>query len=162
MIEVRQLAHDSSTNRSLHVLSVPSASDIPTLHLSSDFIIALLVWDSVGSTEEELLAVGKSLIESGVVYACCWGPGCEAAHDAIDHADRGSDRPDDAVLMTTWHDNEPLSEALWFFLNTAIPTEPYVEGCRASIAIVVDNEAWADECVEALSHPREFTKRVLG
>ena len=98
-----QLAYDSSTERSLHILSIPSAADIPQFEVESEYFGVLMVWDSIGKSEEELVAVGKKLIGHGAVYVCCWGPGCEYLHDAIDHADRENDRPGDSVLMTTWH-----------------------------------------------------------
>ncbi|MEL7185354.1 MAG: hypothetical protein AAFN50_02820 [Pseudomonadota bacterium] len=144
------------------MLSIPNATDIPLFEFKSEFFGVLLVWDSIGTNEDELVAVGKKLIDQGAVYVCCWGPGCEKLHDAIDHADQENDRPGDAVLMTTWHDDEPLSEALWFFINTAFPHELYESECRGSIAIVIDNQSWADECSDALSKPRQFSQQALA
>ena len=161
MNQAIKLAYDSSTERSLHILSIPSAAELPSFEVESEYFGVLLVWDSIGKSKDELVAVGKKLIDQGAVYICCWGPGCEYVHDAIDHADLENDRPGTSVLMTTWHDDEPLSEALWFFLNTAFPHELYESGCRASIAIVIDNQSWADECSESLAHPRQFSERAL-
>lgn len=58
------------------------------------------------------------LVQSGCLYAVTWGRDCEKWHDSVDGAnlrefDYG-DIPDDRFVMTTWHENEPLEEALWF------------------------------------------------
>jgi hypothetical protein len=58
------------------------------------------------------------LVESGCLYAVTWGRDCEKWHDSVDGAnlrefDYG-DIPDDRFVMTTWHENRPLREALWF------------------------------------------------
>jgi len=58
------------------------------------------------------------LIESGCLYFIAWGVACEAWHDTVDwtvlEAFDFGEIPDDRFVMTTWHDNEPLSDALWF------------------------------------------------
>jgi len=58
------------------------------------------------------------LVESGCLYCCVWGVACEAWHDEVDHANirafDGGAIPDDQFVMTTWHEKESLSEALWF------------------------------------------------
>jgi hypothetical protein len=51
---------------------------------------------------------------------------CELVHDAIDYCcveDEIESGESEFVLMTTWHDNEPLEEAFSFFRNLAIPCE---------------------------------------
>ncbi len=67
--------------------------------------------------------VAAWLVGSGCLYFIAWGIACEGWHDAVDWAvldafDFG-DVPDDKFVMTTWHDKEPLSEALWFAGNCA-------------------------------------------
>ena len=68
-------------------------------------------------------AVSKWLIDSGCVYAIAWGNMCKSWHDNIDDAslikfDWG-DIPDDQHVMTTWHDDEPLDEVMWFAFHAA-------------------------------------------
>jgi hypothetical protein len=67
--------------------------------------------------------VVKWLVGSGCLYFVAWGIACEEWHDTVDWAvleafDFGK-IPDDKFVMTTWHDKEPLSEALWFAGNCA-------------------------------------------
>lgn len=54
----------------------------------------------------------------GSLYVITWGVDCRDWHDAVDWAnldafDYGS-VPDERHIVTTWHDDEPLSEAFWF------------------------------------------------
>ncbi len=47
-----------------------------------------------------------------------WGPSCSSWDDSVDYANledfEWKDIPDDRFVMTTWHDKEPLVEALGF------------------------------------------------
>ena len=72
--------------------------------------------------------VAEWLVGSGCLYAVAWGVDCEKWHNSIDWAvlesfDYGN-IPDDRFVMTTWHANEPMSEAFWFAENCA--THPHV------------------------------------
>jgi hypothetical protein len=69
------------------------------------------------------------IVERGSLYVIAWGMDCEKWHDSVDWAvledfDYG-DIPDERFVMTTWHDEEPLSEAFWFAGHCA--THPDVE-----------------------------------
>ena len=47
-----------------------------------------------------------------------WGRSCSAWDDSIDIANLEAfdwqEIPDEKLVMTTWHDNVPLSEVIWF------------------------------------------------
>lgn len=45
--------------------------------------------------------------------------------------------------MTTWHDNEELSDALEFSLLSAEPDDDFADGCNAVLAISVGLMYWA-------------------
>ena len=67
--------------------------------------------------------VSSWLVKTGCLYFIAWGVACEGWHDTVDWAvlevfEFGK-VPDDKFIMTTWHDKEPLSEALWFAGNCA-------------------------------------------
>ena len=68
--------------------------------------------------------VASWVVESGCLYFIAWGIACEAWHDTVDWTNLEAfdfgDIPDDRFVMTTWHDKEPLSEALWFAGNAAL------------------------------------------
>ncbi len=95
-------------------------------------------------------STARWLVDGGCLYAVAWGKECEKWHDAVDWAvletfDYG-DIPDDKFVMTTWHTDEPLSEALWFAGNCAF--HPDVE-LKQTILLHVANEAKEDEMIAA-------------
>ena len=63
------------------------------------------------------------LVERGCLYAMAWGTDCEAWHDAIDEAFIAAHPDglpgDDQLIMTTWHDDEPLEELARFAAHDA-------------------------------------------
>ena len=62
--------------------------------------------------------VGAWLVDGGCMYAMAWGLDCESWHDAVDWANIDTfdpqPVPDEALVMTTWHSDEPLDEVFWF------------------------------------------------
>ena len=64
--------------------------------------------------------------------------------------------------MTTWHDNEPLEEALWFFLFSTWPDRFYEDSTLAALAVSVGNTEWSSLIQSALNDPREFNRRILS
>jgi hypothetical protein len=64
------------------------------------------------------------LVAAGTLYVVTWCVDCEGWHDKVDWAVLAKfaygEIPDDSFVMTTWHDNEPLSEAFWYAGNCAI------------------------------------------
>jgi hypothetical protein len=48
----------------------------------------------------------------------------------------------DYLLMTTWHADESLEEALWFFQHLAIPAENHVLEDLDRFAVAIGNPEW--------------------
>ncbi len=69
-------------------------------------------------TVEWRARVSQWLVESGCLYMSAWGLECSLWDDSVDFANLDAfafgDIPDDKFVMTTWHEDEPLSEVLWF------------------------------------------------
>jgi hypothetical protein len=107
-----------------------------------------LAWDALALDQAQLRKWMQPLVDRGLVYFCAWGRECKALHDAVDMCDiepqKNSGNPD-FFIMTTWHDDEPLEEALWFFQTLALPTEPPIVGNFDRFAVAVGNPQWADE-----------------
>lgn len=89
------------------------------------------------------------------MYVCAWGPGCERVHDIVDE-ERDGGSEDNRVLMTTWHANESLADALWFVLTCAIPDDCYLAGWGAIVGISIGSPRWAAEMRAAFSEPGRF------
>jgi len=88
------------------------------------------------------IEVSEWLITSGCHYCVAWGVGCEVWHDSVDWANLKrhdfGDIPDDQFVMTTWHDKDPLSEAMWFAGNCT--SHPTIELKDAVILHVAQHE----------------------
>jgi hypothetical protein len=105
----------------------------------------------------------EPLVRAGASYFVCWGPGCERVHDIIDEIASYPDNefaiPGDSCIMTTWHDSEPLDEALWFLLVNAWPDQHYARSTHATLGISIGSTAWAAQISDAFDDPREFVRR---
>lgn len=85
-----------------------------------EFVLMLVVIDTtINAAEQHALSV--QIVEQGCRYAVCAGHQCSTWDDSIDmtllyeHPDYNS--PDDKMIMTTWHDNEPYDDIVYYFLN---------------------------------------------
>jgi hypothetical protein len=117
--------------------------------------------DTTHCTTEEISEFAKAIFGRGMVYFCAWGPGCERFHDIVDEVDAKDDLGERKfappsthdVVMTTWHSQETLEEALDFFATCAVPTEGYAENSRHRVVVSLANPEWA-------SIAREFLKQT--
>ena len=114
-----------------------------------------LAMDSRNIESRQILEAAESLIPKGLAYLCAWGPDCERVHDCFDEilseADPESTEAD--VVMTTWHDDESLEEALSYFANSAGAAANYAASCKDWIAAVIGNQDWQANVREFLSNP---------
>ena len=161
---------DEATGRALYFLQVADPRDLPQNLAVGPHFVCLLAWDSEFESVEEISRVAEILLDAGCVYFCTWGSGCERVHDVIDEViverevDGGfSPAPDDdRCILTTWHDREPLEQALWTLLNCSHPDEGYEQSCRSVVAIMIGSDpSWAATTRDALSHPEAFSERIL-
>lgn len=103
-------------------------------------------------------------LKRGMVYFCSWGPGCERFHDIVDGVVVGDDgtgqefsgpnRSD--VVMTTWHDDETLEEALDYLATCAVPTDGFTPDSDFRLVISVANQQWAAQAQKFLESAKFF------
>jgi hypothetical protein len=100
--------------------------------------------------------IAEWLLDGGCLYVVAWGVECENWHDTVDwthlEAFDYGDIPDDKFVMTTWHTDEPLSEALWFAGHCA--SHPDVE-LDETVIIHIANEANEVELLRTYSESQE-------
>ena len=127
-------------------LTWPSSLELPSKHFRL-FVAA----DTTRVTTDELSDFAKAALNAGMVYFCAWGSGCERFHDIVDWAvvedDLGERRfagsTSNDTVMTTWHEDDSLEEALDFFARLAIPSDGYASGSSYWLALSVGNPEWA-------------------
>jgi hypothetical protein len=124
-----------------------------------------LAWDAAGVSAEVIRDVGKTLIDQGAAYFCIWGSDCERVHDLIDEVEglRAEANPnDDSVVLTSWHKDESLAEAIWFVLYCTCPDEKFLDEYRSTVAISIGSPKWAAEIRAAFTDPKKFSDERLS
>jgi len=107
-------------------LHLPPEVSPPELSVPRPFRAVLVLEAAAGSVWQA--AVSSWLVQAGCLYALSVGPACSSWDDSIDEANleefEFGEVPPDRFVMTTWHENESLSEVFWFSKHSAIhPTE---------------------------------------
>ena len=101
-------------------LHLPPGGIPPELHSKQPFAAVVVIEGDISA--EWRHSVSRWLVQSGCLYMMAWGTECSAWDDSVDHANLEAfeygDIPDEHLVMTTWHDNEPLEEVLWFATNS--------------------------------------------
>ena len=54
--------------------------------------------------------------------------------------------------MTTWHENDSIKKALFFFLTNTEPTEKYYFDCKSSLVLVIGNSTESNNIKEYLEN----------
>jgi hypothetical protein len=106
----------------------------------------LCVLDGRKIDEATILTFFCALLRLGCAYLCCWGPDCERIHDLMDSEFEREARLESRVgcIMTTWHAQERLEDAVDFFLRSTYPDEGYAPaGCTWALAIAMQLDGWA-------------------
>lgn len=157
---------DRLSGRQLFSLALASPSEMPArINVPSSNFACLVAWDAHDATAQEIAALVEPLLRSGASYFVCWGPDCRRVHDIVDEVVTTPENqfgvPEDSCIMTTWHESEPLTEALWFFLTSAYPEAHYQESTQSALAISVGSKPWAEQIGAALADPSAFVQAVV-
>lgn len=115
---MEQLALIPTADIRFHELKRPY--EFATPFGGNDFVLLLVINDP-SITAEEQVKLSQAFVEQGCRYALCFGHNCSTWDDSIDLAPTLSsenfDLPEDRFVMTTWHENEPLSDVVDFFIQ---------------------------------------------
>lgn len=143
---------DEIYDRQVFALNLLKISDLPhKLQLPSKRLFVLLACDATNIPDQMILRFSNKLIGQGMVVFCSWGPECERVHDLVDRADHTllKKKKKRGIVMTTWHEKESLTEALWYFQNCAFPEKGEVFG-GSLLAISVGNDKWMQKIRDKL------------
>ena len=127
------------------VASPERLEDLPSLVSPPCARFVLLLAHDNERTPARLEEVLGELLDRGCVYLCAWGPGCEHVHDTMDDVvlERELKGGPKQTIMTTWHSDEALSEAVDFALRHARPVDALAHDSAAIVLAAVGNPAWA-------------------
>ena len=111
-----------------------------------------VIVSEVAVTQDWRNRIAGWLVNGGCLYVVAWGVECQEWHDTVDwtvlEAFDFGDVPDDKFVMTTWHDNEPLSDALWFAGHCALHPDIDLE---ETIILHIADEGRRDEMMAKYS-----------
>lgn len=146
--------------RDIYLLVVDKALDLPTEKpIVSAYFPTLLTWDAEGELFEPLARVANTLLDWGSICFNTWGANCERVHDVIDGEMIERDLPDtDACYIeTVWHTDQPLEDALWYFLWLSEPSKDFEKGCDAGLVVAIGPTPEVLEVLQnALRDPMSF------
>jgi len=107
---------------SVEYLYLKPNSPLPNIDRWKPFRAAVLIEAKVD--EQWQANVSSWLVKSGCLYMVAWGIECSSWDDSVDFATlekfNYGDIPEAEFVMTTWHENETLSDALFYLKNNAI------------------------------------------
>ena len=156
------VADDQTTRKRFHTLHLASLDQWPaTLTGVAPRFGLLLACDAVRAAPGAVADVAEKAIASGVGYVVAWGPGCEEVHDAFDeaYALRKLEQPDLSPIVTTWHADDGLDEALWYFADVA--QIPERDEPTDWLAVAVGCPAWDDHIRQRLAGLASLRSSVL-
>ena|ERR1700722_7898832 len=135
--------------RRAYSLQLNSLADLPRgFRWPSPRFTCLLLLDAISPASASLSHFLEQLLRDGCVYLSSWGPRCEYVHDIFDETlvqlelDAGLTL---GTVMTTWHHDKPLSDAVDFFALWAKPVDELRENCDSAVLISVAHFDWAAE-----------------
>ena len=127
------------------------ASHIPVLQIGK-FRCIIVAEEAVAESWQSKLS--SWLVEGGCLYALAWGVNASSWDTSIDIANityvGDSDLNDANLVVTTWHDDEPLSEVFWFAKHLAL--HPYYELRDTVVVHISSGEPRKQEFVELLKN----------
>jgi hypothetical protein len=116
----------------------------PSLGEVLPFKAVVVIEDAV--SEEWQSLVSDWLVRSRCLYMMAWGRNCCSWDDSVDCASLAAfdfgDIPEEAAVMTTWHENDSLAETFWFAENCA--SHPTVNIGRTIIVHISAKERETD------------------
>lgn len=163
MVERSMNSHGTLTASEFLLYSefVTEFSDLERIIFPSAHTVLLIAADANMISVDIIAAIAEQYIDAGLIYVCVWGPDCERVHDIFDevHVGDGSVEPV-ITLMSTWHSDASLEEAIWYFLESARPLDTQLDD-TSYVAIAVGETAWEQTIEKALSDIPTFSDRIL-
>jgi len=148
MIAARILGYHSASERKVLLLALDELHTPYTLPVTDGHhFTCFCAMDATRFSVEAISEFCSHMLQLGCAYLCTWGPDCERVHDIMDELIVGGNPPESYIgcVMTTWHAQDSLEEALEFFLFATEPDETYApHGCDVGLIISVGSTQWAE------------------
>ncbi|AIE84022.1 DUF7684 family protein [Fimbriimonas ginsengisoli] len=140
--------------------------------------VLMILMDARPIAEDRLQRFAQRLMDAGVIFFVCWGPGCKRMHDAADWARsaetlealrRGEDPEEvfearNPIIMTTYHypHDEEVEQTAEFWCRFCYPPAAWGP-VRTWTSVVIGNEEWHDRLVHHIeTRPLSRLERGLS
>jgi hypothetical protein len=163
LLEPRLVGRTEDAAGRLLYLASAQAADVQSLRLEQRIgpFVAFVALDTREASGERLRDLARDLLEDGCVYVCSWGPDASRVHDVFDEVIIEAEiagRPYvEDRLMTSWHPEQSLDDALWFAVFAAFPPE----GEAPAVLAVCDPE-WSEAIESRFADSRKWNEQVLA
>lgn len=149
--ELKTNASRANLGRNYRFGTVATFQDVPdALEALSPYFVLLLALDATKLSDETLRVTARTVLDRGLAYLCVWGADCSRVHDQFD-LERDTSETDGRVVPTTWHDDEPLEEAVWHFVYNAYPSDDFEKSCKDWVALSIGNQEWEQDIRRSLA-----------
>ena len=158
---LESLGREAEGLRELYLLEAPDPHAVPEgIEVAGPLFVCLLAWDAEDASPDTIEILARRLLAAGCVYICCWGSGCSTVHDVFDlvSIERSAEAP---VVMSTWHEREPLGDAIWFALFAADPDGSFSQRCGSVLGISIASPEYAREIRVAMAVSTALRIRVV-
>ena len=122
----RFLGYHADTERQIFLLTSESlAAEFVMPNCNGGHFNCFCAMDATALTADELGGFCSRLLRLGCACLCAWGPDCERVHDIMDEQVIGGNPPwteEMGCVMTTWHADDSLTDALYFSSTAPIQT----------------------------------------
>ncbi|OGS05606.1 MAG: hypothetical protein A3G41_06355 [Elusimicrobia bacterium RIFCSPLOWO2_12_FULL_59_9] len=136
------------------------------LDLPSGFFGLMLCMDAGKTDRDHIFSAAAKALENGLCCFSAWGPGCEFTHDVFDQAilkkRPDPEERDEKIILTTWHADESLDEALHDFALLAVPADFFQRRLNDWLIVSVGNKDWDAKIQHRLSDLKKLNDDVLG
>jgi len=106
-------------------IQIQQGSELPEIASMAPFRVVVVIEEVVSAEWQSI--VSEWLVKSGCLYMMAWGNKCSSWDDSVDYANlsefKYQEIPANKLVITTWHENEPLKEVFWFSKNNANHSE---------------------------------------
>lgn len=161
---MRIIGKNQISEREINILYLPALDCCLLPETLTPYFGVFVACDARQVSNNAITDLADNLLMKGAVYFSSWGQDCERVNDLFDSAiiEKYPDETQQSVRLTTWHTDESLDEALWFFLNCVFPSEDYENECHAELIIVIENENWSKQIEARVIAQDELNRAVVG
>lgn len=97
-------------------IQLSGACELPDISCFGKFKSIVVVEEKVSDVRQN--EISKWLVDSGCMYMMAWGIDSSSWDDSVDWANIEqfdyAPIPEESSVITTWHEDESLSEVFWF------------------------------------------------